>query len=133
MNLSVLKQKSGRASPEAVARKKELYSYAQLQRIPSQSELFILFSLQAAGEKGVYGLDIQRAVQECSGGEISLSSGSLYSLLKRLRNKGLLDSYEGDALGGGAKRHYYSLTKKGKTIVSSVVTFFSQLQEWVPE
>lgn len=121
----------GRASP-ALAICKEL-KYDQLQQAPIQRELLILLSLRASKDNGVYGLDIQRAIQECSGGAITISHGSLYTLLKRLRAKKYINSYEGDALGGGAKRHYYYLTESGQSLVAASNAFFNNLQNWTPE
>jgi len=99
--------------------------------LPSQTEQYILFVLR--GASGVYGLDIQRAFSESSEGQESISVGSLYSLLKRLRRKGLVDSFEGDSIGGGAKRHYYFLTERGETVVKSSENFIRRLREWLPE
>ncbi|NES24738.1 MAG: PadR family transcriptional regulator [Symploca sp. SIO3E6] len=101
-------------------------------RIPPQTELLILWAIRKSGSKGVYGLDIQRAFRECSGGSESISLGSLYSLLKRMRKKGYVESCEGDAIGGGAKRQYYSLTKAGESVVKYADDFFTRLREWSP-
>ncbi|HEY9877507.1 MAG TPA: PadR family transcriptional regulator [Leptolyngbyaceae cyanobacterium] len=97
-----------------------------------QKELLLLWAVWRSGERGVYGLDIQRAISECSGGSEEVSVGTLYSLLKRLRKRGLIDSYEGAALGGGAKRHYYYLTDEGTAIAESTAEFFNRLQTWLP-
>ncbi|AOX04743.1 hypothetical protein BJP34_35685 (plasmid) [Moorena producens PAL-8-15-08-1] len=82
--------------------------------------------------KGVYGLDIQRAFKECSGGNESISLGSLYSLLKRMRKKCYVKSCEGDSIGGGAKRQYYSLTERGEYVVKYADEFFARLRNWSP-
>lgn len=97
--------------------------------VPSQTELLILWTIQGSKE-GVYGLDIQRAIQKCSNGRESISLGTLYSLLKRLRKKGYIKSREGKAIGGGAKRQYYYLTDSGKEITEYTEKFFAQLRVW---
>lgn len=129
MNLTIKKSRN-KASPYEAKDKRQ---YEQLKELPSQREVFILLSLRANGDEGVYGLDIQRGIEECSKGAIRLSNGSLYSLLKRLRNKKYLDSYEGDPLGGGAKRQYYFLTEAGQSLVHSIDNFLAQLKNWTPE
>ena len=105
----------------------------QIPKAPPQRELLILWTLRGTGASGIYGLDIQRAIEECSGGAESISHGSLYSLLKRLRRKGYIDSYEGDAIGGGAKRHYYFLTESGLATVNAIDKLYRDLKEWNPE
>lgn len=106
--------------------------YKQWELLP-QTELLILWAIRSAGSHGVYGLDIQRAIKESSDGHESVSTGSLYSLLKRLRRRGYVESREGDALGGGAKRQYYFLTDSGRSVLESIDFFFSRLQHWSPE
>ncbi|NEO65155.1 MAG: PadR family transcriptional regulator [Moorea sp. SIO4G2] len=100
--------------------------------LPPQTELLILWTIHKSDPKGVYGLDIQRAFTECSGGNESISLGTLYSLLKRLRKKGYVKSCEGDAIGGGAKRQYYSLTEGGELVVKYADEFFAKLRNWSP-
>ncbi|OKH43479.1 hypothetical protein NIES30_25020 [Phormidium tenue NIES-30] len=81
---------------------------------------------------GVYGLDIQRAIEECSGGNIKISVGTLYSMLKRLRGKGYITSVEGNAPAGGGNRQYYSLTDAGNSVVDFANDFIARLQDWQP-
>ncbi|WP_366514213.1 PadR family transcriptional regulator [Moorena sp. SIO3I6] len=121
---------SARAAPKDL---REGNSYDKpVQTIPPQTELLILWAIQKSDPKGVYGLDIQRAFRECSGGNESISLGSLYSLLKRMRKKGYVKSCEGDAIGGGAKRQYYSLTETGESVVRYADEFFARLRNWSP-
>jgi DNA-binding PadR family transcriptional regulator len=130
----IIKGLTGRASPTVgtYSTTKER-THGSVEKFPPQRELFILWALRKSGRRGVYGLDIQRAIQECSGGTESVSHGSLYSLLKRLRDKEYISSYEGDALGGGAKRHYYYLTEKGAGVINTVDVLLDRLKNWHPE
>lgn len=100
--------------------------------LPPQRELIILWVLQGTGRDGAYGIDIQRAVERCSQGKESFSPGSLYSLLKRLRSKGYIDSYEGNSIGGGARRQYYFLTESGTKLITEISQFIKNLQDWIP-
>ena len=54
---------------------------------PPQSELLVLWAIRNGSSPGVYGLDIQRAIEESSSGNVNISVGTLYSMLKRLRKK----------------------------------------------
>lgn len=104
------------------------YDHPKEQQLPPQRELLLLFALQSAGSKGGYGLAIKSKIEDASGGRESFSIGSLYSLLKRLKRKGYVDSREGDTRGGGAQRQYYFLTKSGREVLCYVDEFFHRLQ-----
>ena len=70
----------------------------------------ILKALQS-GDK--YGYEICKEIEEKSNGAYILKQPSLYSGLKRLEAQKDVYSYWGDSDIGG-RRHYYSLTEKGK-------------------
>lgn len=125
-----------RAAPFTLLKNKEINESTKLTgnwELPAQTELLILWAIGDTPQPGVYGLDIQRAFEECSAGRESISLGSLYSTLKRLRKKGYVDSVEGDALGGGAKRQYYHLTESGKAVARNASEFYRRLQQWQPQ
>jgi DNA-binding PadR family transcriptional regulator len=102
------------------------------QRLPAQTELLVLWAISNTGDNGIYGLDIQRAIADCSGGNESISVGTLYSSLKRLRSRGFVTSVEGDPIAGGAKRQYYHLTESGRAVVNYSNNFISRLSAWIP-
>ena len=104
----------------------------QAARLPAQRELLFMWAIEGTGRKGCYGLDLQRAINECSGHSEQVSTGTLYSTLKKLKRKGWVNSYEGDALGGGAKRVYYFLTNEGEAVLKWVNNFVSELRKWQP-
>ena len=70
----------------------------------------ILKTLQS-GDK--YGYEICKEVEEKTDGVYILKQPSLYSGLKRLEAQGEISSYWRDSALGG-RRHYYSLTEKGR-------------------
>ncbi|MBE9160659.1 PadR family transcriptional regulator [Nodosilinea sp. LEGE 06152] len=107
-------------------------SSAFFYELPPQSELLILWAIRNGRHPGVYGLDIQRAIEESSGGNIKISVGTLYSMLKRLRGKGYITSIEGSAPAGGGNRQYYSLTDTGNAVVNFADDFIARLQDWQP-
>jgi hypothetical protein len=100
-------------------------------KLPPLTELLVLWGISNPNNNnngtGIYGLDIQRAIADCSGGNESISVGTLYSSLKRLRSRGFVTSVEGDPIAGGAKRQYYHLTEAGKEIVVYANSFISRL------
>jgi PadR family transcriptional regulator PadR len=56
--------------------------------------------------------------------------GTVYPLLTRLKNAGLL-SYRWEESTGGPPRKYYSLTDTGKTFLKELTTTWDELQEAV--
>ena len=53
-----------------------------------------------------------------------MSEGTLYSALKRLEQKGYLESYWGDDEGLGGRRKYYHITQEG------LLQLEQQVKEW---
>jgi DNA-binding PadR family transcriptional regulator len=60
-----------------------------------------------------YGFEIYNAILERTGEQYELKETTLYSSYKRLEQEGCISSYWGDAIHG-ARRKYYSITKKGR-------------------
>ena len=71
----------------------------------------ILLKALQSGDK--YGYEICKEVEEKTNGSYILKQARLYSGLKRLEAQGDITSYWRDSALGG-RRHYYSLTEKGK-------------------
>ncbi|HWU30246.1 MAG TPA: PadR family transcriptional regulator [Microbacterium sp.] len=69
---------------------------------------FCVLGLLAAGER--YGLELASELQ--SRGLIA-GEGSLYPLLARMRDGGLVDTRT-EAVGGGRPRKYYTITPAGR-------------------
>lgn len=59
--------------------------------------------------KDYYGYELVQKISEI----ISISEGTLYPLLKRLKNEEYLETYLRESKEGPSRK-YYSLTKKGK-------------------
>ncbi|WP_083887185.1 PadR family transcriptional regulator [Nodosilinea nodulosa] len=97
---------------------------------PTLREQIVLFAI---GYQERYGLEIQRAVKECSGGTESISIGSLYPTLHSLEQKGLVSSRFGEEVveeRGGARRRYYSLTSDGLSCIQAIQQYQSELLTW---
>ena len=70
-----------------------------------------------------YGLEILRALDGKS--SLALAEGTLYLILNRLKNDGLVESEWVDA-GTGHPRKYYWLTKVGKERLRAMARFWTQ-------
>lgn len=72
----------------------------------------ILLNALITGDK--YGYEICKDIEQKSNGKLLLKQPSLYSSLRRMENQGLITSYWEESDMGG-RRHYYSITPKGKS------------------
>lgn len=64
-------------------------------------------------EKDSYGYEINKTIQERTGGSYEAKEATLYSAFRRLEAAGLILSYWGDETTG-ARRRYYSITPAGR-------------------
>lgn len=67
-------------------------------------------------EHDSYGYEINKAIQEKTGGRYELKEATLYSAFRRLEEAGCIKSYWGDE-GAGARRRYYSITTIGRAVL----------------
>ncbi len=74
------------------------------------TETIILTQLM---EKDSYGYEINKNVQQRTGGKYEFKEATLYTAFKRLGQNGLITSYWGEE-GPGARRRYYKITEEGK-------------------
>ena len=65
--------------------------------------------LSLLGKKDYYGYELVQKISKI----IAISEGTLYPILKRLKNEGHLKTYLRESKEGPSRK-YYSLTKKGK-------------------
>lgn len=82
-------------------------------------ELAILATLW---NKRLYGLEILRVLEE--GPKLVLAEGTVYPILGRLKEEGILDSEWVEA-GGGHPRKYYWLTNQGKERIVTMGVFWN--------
>jgi DNA-binding PadR family transcriptional regulator len=76
----------------------------------------IILAILASRES--YGYAILQQIEELSGGELSWDDSTLYPVLHRLENEGLLSSSWRIA-DTGRRRKYYGLTAKGREVLES--------------
>lgn len=70
-----------------------------------------------------YGYQINRAIEQKTGGQYELKEATLYTAFRRLEQVGCIRSYWGDETTG-ARRRYYSITDYG------VESYHRMLSDW---
>ena len=60
-----------------------------------------------------YGYEINKTIQQRTGGQYGFKEATLYTAFKRLEQGGLITSYWGED-GPGARRRYYAITEAGR-------------------
>lgn len=81
----------------------------------------IVLNLLAGGE--MYGYQIVSTLEERAGGQFALKEGTLYPVLYRLEDAGLIES-RWETAGRGVPRKYYRLTAAGRQHLATL------LAEW---
>lgn len=76
----------------------------------------IILSILASGES--YGYAILQRIEVLSGGDLSWDDSTLYPVLHRLENEGLLAS-TWQVADNGRRRKYYRLTLKGRDVLEA--------------
>lgn len=83
-------------------------------RRPSPQTVTVLAALAAAPDSWRYGYEL--------GQEVGLKAGSLYPILIRLTERGLLEAqWEDEVTPGRPRRHMYRLTEDGLTAAAQAV------------
>ena len=88
---------------------------------PLTPAVFHVLVALAAGEK--HGYAILKDVKRQSGGRVTLNAGTLYAVLKRLDNDGLiaLSGERPDPALDDERRRYYRITKAGEAVARAEV------------
>jgi PadR family transcriptional regulator len=84
----------------------------QRNRPPSPQTVNVLRALAADPARWRYGYDL--------GTEVNLKSGSLYPILVRLADRGLLETSWEPGVGSRPPRHLYRLTGAGRDFVAAL-------------
>ena len=84
----------------------------QRKRPPSAQTINVLLALAADPARWRHGYDLTT--------EVHLKSGSLYPILVRLADRGLLDTSWEPGLGSRPPRHLYRLTPTGRAFVAEL-------------
>ena len=87
-----------------------------LARVPLPPTVFLILLSLSDGE--AHGYQIRKNVIEHSNGSVRLDPGSLYRLIGRLLDEGLITEVASrDAADDDARRRYYRLTLLGKRVL----------------
>jgi DNA-binding PadR family transcriptional regulator len=82
---------------------------------PLTAAMFNVLITLADGEK--HGYAILKEVEEQTAGEVQLSTGTLYGIIKRLLAEGLIaEMRHRPQEGEDARRRYYRLTEQGRAV-----------------
>ena len=76
----------------------------------TESGFYILFCLQ----EPQHGYGISRQVKEMTGGEVTISAGTMYGALSKMEKDGLIRFHSEED-----KRKLYQLTESGKEVLSA--------------
>lgn len=96
-----------------------------IERVKSQMRKGVLeyCILSIIGKSEVYSSDILTTLKDA---ELIVVEGTLYPLLTRLKNEGLLN-YRWQESTGGPPRKYYGLTEMGRTFLKEMDTTWTEL------
>jgi DNA-binding PadR family transcriptional regulator len=89
------------------------------------STIPIVLSILQQGDN--YGYQIIKEVQLISGGELNWKEGSLYPVLSKLEQNGLISSYKKQE--NGRMRKYYSIQQDGIKFLATVKTEWSSINQ----
>jgi len=90
------------------------------------SKICILSVINESAETGIHGYQILRDLEEQTNYMLIIEEGTLYPLLRKLEEDGLIKSHREE---GGRRRNYYSLTTYGKKVFNYLAGFYSKLIE----
>ena len=68
-----------------------------------------------------YGYEINKSIQQRTGGKYEMKEATLYTAFRRLEQAGCISSYWGDEQTG-ARRRYYSITESGRDAYSDLIS-----------
>lgn len=86
--------------------------------------------LSLISKRDMYGYEIVKTLKENSNDLYNMSEGTLYPALKRLENKGCVESYWGDSDTGG-RRKYYRITQNGKKVLEKKLREWNQIHQLI--
>ena len=87
------------------------------------AEFLILFLLQ---KEEMYGYQITQIMAEKSGGRYTLLLGSLYLILQRMEEDGLVTSRT-QLVGKKMTRRYYTITPKGEAHLQTILQEYDEI------
>ncbi|HEX4792813.1 MAG TPA: PadR family transcriptional regulator [Humisphaera sp.] len=89
-----------------------------------------LLVLAAVARQSSYGYDIVRQINQCAGGIFTWQEGTIYPLLHKLEQDGLLRARWQEA-ENGRRRKYYAITARGRAALSADVKQWSRFHAMI--
>jgi len=77
-----------------------------------------------------YGYEINKSIQQRTGGQYELKEATLYTAFRRLDSEGLITSYWGDEKTG-ARSRYYSITASGREAYKDLISEWGRVSEMI--
>jgi len=77
-----------------------------------------------------YGYEINKSIQQRTGGKYELKEATLYTAFRRLEQAGCISSYWGDEQTG-ARRRYYSITDYGRDVYEALISDWTTAKEMI--
>ena len=77
-----------------------------------------------------YGYEINKSIQQRTGGRYELKEATLYTAFRRLEQAGCISSYWGDEQTG-ARRRYYSITDSGRDAYNGLMSEWKTAKEMI--
>ena len=77
-----------------------------------------------------YGYEINKSIQQRTGGHYELKEATLYTAFRRLEQAGCITSYWGDEQTG-ARRRYYSITEVGRETYRILISDWKNAKEMI--
>ena len=77
-----------------------------------------------------YGYEINKSIQQRTGGMYELKEATLYTAFRRLEQAGCISSYWGDEQTG-ARRRYYSITDSGRDTYNTLISEWKTAKEMI--
>jgi len=95
--------------------------------LPLTPPVFHVLIALADGEK--HGYAILKEVEERTGSRVQLSTGTLYAIIKRLLNDGLIQEIDERPDQDDERRRYYALTAFGKKVAAAEAQRMEEMLE----
>ena len=95
--------------------------------IRGHTQTIILARLMAGDN---YGYEINKSIQQRTGGHYELKEATLYTAFGRQESAGHISSYWGDETTG-ARRRYYSITDSGRETYKALIDEWNRVREMI--
>jgi DNA-binding PadR family transcriptional regulator len=104
------------------------YIAVQMERVLGGFESLLLLAIMRLGDEA-YGVTIRRELLNAAQKDVTV--GAIYTSLSRLEQKGLVESWLGDATAtrGGRAKRFYHLTASGADALNDTRRAFERLLE----